>query len=367
MDDQLHAARLVEEALDEQRLLGRQRAQRRPARREMLGHLPGRGLADPRLVGEPPQGLVRAPAEAPVELRAQPRDRARQLVAAARRLAQPEGDRRRQAVGVLDPHRAALHPDDPVGFVAELEDVAAHALDGEILVDRADDLALRLQQDLIIRGVGDGAPAGDRRQPRPAPPAQAAVHRVMVEEGAAPAAPGAEALGQHGDQRVEVRAGQAPIGPGPAESGVEGFLPPILGRGLGDDLLGQHVERLRGNREPVELAALDALQQRRAFHQLVAGQREEAALGQARDGMAGPTDPLEEARDRARGAELADEIDFADVDAELERSGRDQRLQLPALQALLGVEPLLAGEAAVMGGDMGLAQSLGEVAGGPLR
>ena len=45
--------------------------------------------------------------------------------------------------------------------------------------------------------------------------------------------------------------------------------------------------------------------------------------------------------DRARRAELADEVDVADVDAELERGGRDQRLQLAALEALLGVEPQL--------------------------
>ena len=40
-------------------------------------------------------------------------------------------------MGILHPHRAALHPQDAIGFVAELEDVATHALDGEILVHRA--------------------------------------------------------------------------------------------------------------------------------------------------------------------------------------------------------------------------------------
>ena len=83
--------------------------------------------------------------EALVEPGTQPRHRARQLVAAPRRLAEPEGDRRRHAMGVLDPDRAALDPLDAIGFVAELEDVAAHALHGEILVHRADDLVLRLQ------------------------------------------------------------------------------------------------------------------------------------------------------------------------------------------------------------------------------
>ena len=72
------------------------------------------------------------------------------------------------------------------------------------------------------------------------------------------------------------------------------------------------------------------------------------------------------AGDRARRAELADQIDVADVDAELERGGGDQRLQLAVLQPLLGIEPLLLGEAAVMRGDVGLAQQLGQLARHPL-
>jgi hypothetical protein len=40
---------------------------------------------------------------------------------------------------------------------------------------------------------------------------------------------------------------------------------------------------------------------------------------------------------RARRAELADELDVADVDAELERRGGDQRLELAAFEPLLGL------------------------------
>ena len=78
--------------------------------------------------------------------------------------------------------------------------------------------------------------------------------------------------------------------------------------------------------------------------------------------MAGAADALQERGDRARRAELADQVDVADVDAELERRGGDQRLQLAALQALLGVEPLLARQAAVVRGDVLLAEPLGQVA-----
>jgi hypothetical protein len=56
---------------------------------------------------------------------------------------------------------------DAVAGVAELEDVAGHALDGEVLVDRADRSGLRLQHHLVVGGVGNGAARGQRRQRAP--------------------------------------------------------------------------------------------------------------------------------------------------------------------------------------------------------
>ena len=88
----------------------------------------------------------------------------------------------------------------------------------------------------------------------------------------------------------------------------------------------------------------------------------EPPLGRAADRVARAADALQKRRDRARRAELADEVDVADVDAELERGGGDQRFQLAALQPLLGLEPPLLGQAAVMGGDRVLAEPLGELA-----
>ena len=60
-------------------------------------------------------------------------------------------------------------------------------------------------------------------------------------------------------------------------------------------------------------------------------------------------DALNRGRNRFGRIELADELDRADVDAEFERRGRDDRLQLAALEPLLGQQPLGAREAAVMG------------------
>jgi len=51
--------------------------------------------------------------------------------------------------------------------------------------------------------------------------------------------------------------------------------------------------------------------------------------------MAGAANPLQEACDRARRTELADQIYVADIDTEFERSGRHERLQLTVLEPLL--------------------------------
>ena len=78
--------------------------------------------------------------------------------------------------------------------------------------------------------------------------------------------------------------------------------------------------------------------------------------------MAGAADALQEGRDRARRADLADEIDVADVDAEFERGGRHERLQFAALEPLLGGEPQLLRQAAVMRGDGLFAEAIAEIA-----
>ena len=119
--------------------------------------------------------------------------------------------------------------------------------------------------------------------------------------------------------------------------------------------------------DPVQLSPVHRTEEGGALDQLVAGEREEPALRRAVHGVPRAADPLEEGGDAARRAQLADEIDMADVDAELQRGGGDQRLELPRLEPLLRVEPGLLGQAAVVRGHRVLAQPLGEVARDPLR
>src|SRR5581483_5538271 len=55
-----------------------------------------------------------------------------------------------------------------------------------------------------------------------------------------------------------------------------------------------------------------------------------------------------------------------DVDAELERCGRNERLELAAFETLLRLQPPLFGEAAVMGHDVLGAEPLAQLARGAL-
>ena len=84
-----------------------------------------------------------------------------------------------------------------------------------------------------------------------------------------------------------------------------------MSSGVGDDL------------DRVELAGAHRAHGRRALDELVAREREQDSFGYRPEEVAGAADALEQLRDRPRRAEVADEVDVADVDAELERRGRD--------------------------------------------
>src|SRR5260370_39830760 len=82
--------------------------------------------------------------------------------------------------------------------------------------------------------------------------------------------------------------------------------------------------------------------------------------------MAGPAHLLPQSRDGASRTDLADQIDGADVDAELKRSGCHEGAQVSVLEALFGIQALLFGEAAVMRGYVLGSNAFAQVAADPL-
>ena len=100
-------------------------------------------------------------------------------------------------MSVLHAHDAALDAHDAIGGIAELEDVAGEALDGKILIDRANDMVLRLKQHLKVRIVWDRAAGGDRSEPRPARPRSRPLISSRWIRRSAPTAARGEAVAEH--------------------------------------------------------------------------------------------------------------------------------------------------------------------------
>ncbi|AJQ87327.1 hypothetical protein FE36_08090 [Xanthomonas oryzae pv. oryzicola] len=114
MDHQLSPAAGIEDALHDQALLGRHRAQCDARVGQIVHQLPRRFGGHRKLTLQPVAGrLMWCGVQPRGNFAAQARQRRRQFVATARRFAQPEGYVRRCAFGIF-------HAQDAVAGVAEL-------------------------------------------------------------------------------------------------------------------------------------------------------------------------------------------------------------------------------------------------------
>ena len=367
--DQLHAAGVVEEALEHEVLLGRHDAEHRPPDREVVDDHRGRDLARCPVVSisHAPGAVGIAGGEELVDVAAQLGHLGRQLGGARRRLAHPERHGRVASPASRHPHHPGLDPADLPRVRAEQEDVAGHRLDGPVLVDRADERVVRLGDDPVVAGLGDRAARGERGEAAALAAAQLAVDRVVVHVRAARARGRSRRRRRPSvDDLVELRPGQVVVRRGLAHELVQVVGPPLPRRGLGDHVLRRDVERQPGRHDRVEPAGAHRGEQRRALDQLVAGQRVEAALRRADAGVVRAADPLQEGGDAAGRADLAHELDRPDVDAELERRGGDERLQLAGPQPALDPVPAVLRQAAVVRGDHVVAEPLAELVREPL-
>ena len=171
---------------------------------------------------------------------------------------------------VLHAHRAALDAQYLVRGISQLEYIPLQALDREVLVDRADQNGLRFQHDAVIRIIGNRAARSDGGQARALARAQHLVHGVVMQQRSAASAPGAESFREHPHACVEILPRQIAVGMGSAHQREQFILRPLTRGHLGGDLLGQHIQSILGDLEPVQFAAADRLEQRRALHQFVA-------------------------------------------------------------------------------------------------
>ena len=176
----LGAAEAVEEALDHQRALVGNRAERALAAAHVIDRLARRALVHRALAGKERggRGFVAA-RDALEDFAAQFRDFGGERGRAARRLGLPERQRRRHPGRRLDQEAVARDSEHPPRHRAEREDVAARGLLGEVLFDVADLAPLRFDHDVEVAAFGNRAARGDRGQARAAPRAHARADTVV--------------------------------------------------------------------------------------------------------------------------------------------------------------------------------------------
>ena len=377
VEHQVHVAGLVEEPFRHQVLLRGDDAEGRLGRAEVFRDLCRRHVGDARGFHQPVLGFpfpfrVELPVLRPHvhparHLFPQPRQRSRKLDRPPRRLAEPEGHGGRQALGVLHADLALLHAQDAPGVVPQLHDVPGRALDGEVLVQRADEGLRGLHDHVVVELVGNRPARHQGVDPCPLPAPDRTVHQVPLDVGVLAAPARRIALVQHGHDAVEFLSGQTAVGIGLSHQVVQFVLAEIAVSHLRDDLLGQHVEGLFGDDDPVQLAPPHRVHDGGRLHEFVPCQGEQAALRRARNRVARAAHALDERGDRLGGADLADEVHGADVDAQFQGGRGHQGLKRSGLEPLFGVVPVLLRHAAVVGGDVFGTQPFAQVTGQPLR
>src|SRR3989449_7699737 len=119
-----------------------------------------------------------------------------------------------------------------------------------------------------------------------------------------------------------------------------------------NDLVGKVVEGEAMYVQRLEFLVPRRLDRRERFDRIVRGDREDQPSGGSIQFVARSSDPLDEGRDLPRRVVLDDLIDRPDVDPELEGGRRHEPFDVSAFESGLDALPFLAGEGAVVDGDV---------------
>lgn len=225
VQDKLHAAGFVEEALGDDGIPRGQGSESGGGRLEVGDGLARAGFVEGAFGHEELRGFRAAPDY----LFPDAGDFGGEFGGPARGFAEPEGDGGRGSLGVLDADAAGFDALDAPGMRAEEEDVTGHAFDSEVFVESTDGFSVRLGDDGIVGVVGDGSAGGDGGEAGSAAAFDAAVDAVAMEEGPGAPARGGDAFGEHVEDGVEIGAGKGAVGVG----GADGLKQPVLFPGFG--------------------------------------------------------------------------------------------------------------------------------------
>ncbi len=258
-------------------------------------------------------------------------------------VALPERDRARDAGRRGDEHTVAGDLLDPPRARAEQEHLAFARLVDHLLVELADAARAVHEEHAEEPAVGDGARVRDRDADRALACAHGALDAIPDEPrpqlgelvgGVAPC--------EQVEHALELPARQVAVGVRAQHQRVELVDRHRALRARGDELLGEHVERVLRDARLLDQAELHAAGDDGALEQVAPELREDAPTRGLADLVAGASDALHAPCDRARRLDLADEVDRAHVDAELERRGGDEAGQVACLERLLDLAASLA-------------------------
>ena len=346
-DAEAPVADLVAEALDDDRAVRREHAGRLLLLAEEDEQVLGGALVELVLRRQALAGALVVERD---QLAAGAADRLAELVRPADALALPERHQARDAGSGRDEHAVARDLLDPPRRGAEEERLADARLVDHLLVELADAPAALDEVHAEQPAVRDRPRVGHREPARALAPAQETGDPVPGDARAQLGELlGRVAAGEHVEHVLELLAREVAERPGPADEVVELVDRDLLLGADGDDLLGEHVERVARDARLLDQPLLHAPDDDGRLEQIGPELREDAALGRLVQAMAGAADPLEPAGDRLRRLDLDDQVDRAHVDAELERGRGDEARDVAALQQLLDLDALLARERPVVG------------------
>ena len=221
-------------------------------------------------------------------------------------------------MGVFDKNPALFDLEHAVGKIAELEDIAGHTFKGKVFIQAADKQAFGLQDDVVIKLVGNRTTIGNGSQACTAPWPQHAIDNITVQVGATPTTARMETVGQHLYHVDKLLFCQVVIRARTFEHLVQCLLMPFAPGYLGNDLLGQYIQRMLRNQDTVKFIPPDRVEHGYRFHQVITAEREQPGFGCAGEVVSGTAGALQEGRNAARRAHLAYQVDITDIDTQLQ-------------------------------------------------
>ncbi len=319
MDNQLHAAGLIKKPLEDDPVVRRHRLKRREPGVQVGHDEAGRSLAHPgdaTKVG--PRSVQVVEREKVGKPLAQHRDLLGELGRSSRRLTEPERDGRWSACRVDNPHRSIVDLGNAPRSRSQQKDVAGHRFDRPVLADGAHVGFFVVGDDAPIAEFGNGAAGGHCGEASAPPCSEDRVDLVSVNVRTLFALAGLNTARNERQHFFVAVTGQTTERSRTTNQLEEFVFVPVLGRRLGDDLLRQNVERSFGWDYRIQNTTLDGSEHSDSLDEFVAGGRIHPTDRNAVSAVTGSSDPLQKGGDCPRRADLADQLDGANVDAEFE-------------------------------------------------